>query len=114
MKRRRILEIVLIKWIDSETGDGWQESPDSLKLEENISVGYLIRQDLDIFLLAADYDPECDQFNRLMWIPRGCVTKLRVLTYIPIRTKASVSSVSASDPHSGSDSSQSNTSEGSP
>lgn len=85
--RRRLLELVVIKWIDSETEDGWGELAPAEPFSENMSVGYLVSQEPDRYVLAADYDQESDHFNRVIRIPRCCVTKLKTITYVPLRKR---------------------------
>jgi len=89
-QKRRFLELVMVSWIDSEAQVGWSECSDSLSdFQLNHSVGYLIGQDPDKYVLAADYDPEGDHFNRVMRIPRVCVKNLRTITIIPIKQNPS-------------------------
>lgn len=82
--KRRYLEMVLLRWIDSEAEVGWGEISQG-PLHKNYSIGFIIDQTLEVYVLAADYDPENDHFNRVMRIPRECVKEVRVITVIPIR-----------------------------
>lgn len=84
--KRRFLELIYIKWVDIEVDSGWDTMEDALlPLEEIHSVGYLVAQDLDTYVLAADYDPELETFNRTMKIPRSNVRRLRTVTIIPLK-----------------------------
>lgn len=77
---RRFIEIVYVRWIDSESGSGWTECGEFLApLTYCHSVGFLIHQDAEKYVLANSYDPETDSANATMTIPRVAVKKVKVL-----------------------------------
>lgn len=92
-KKRRFLELVFLMWVDSESEIGWDDPSESLRpFELNRSVGFLVDQDLDKFVIAADFDHETGHFNRRMRIPKACVRTFRQITIIPLSQKKGLAS----------------------
>jgi hypothetical protein len=80
---KKHLELVFVKWIDSESLIGWEALASfGQEFQCNLSVGFLIGEDDEKYILAADYDPECLNVNRVIRIPKSCVRKLRTVTLI--------------------------------
>lgn len=81
---KKLLELVYVTWIDSECEIGWESADAVLKpFEVNHSVGFLIAQDEEKYVLVGDFDPETRHHNRFIRIPKVCVKKFRLVTYLP-------------------------------
>jgi len=82
------LEVVHIEWIDSEAINQWSSI---LEIDQEFhvihTVGMLIHQDADRYLIAAAYEPENVEVNAAIWIPRACVRKVTPLCQLNLKTK---------------------------
>lgn len=86
--KRRYLEIVYILWVDSEAEVGWEEVPSEVPpFECNRTVGFLLSEDMEKYVVAGDYDQENDHSNRRMSIPKVAVKKFRTVTIVPLKQK---------------------------
>lgn len=82
----RILDVIHLTWIDSETVTGWSEVIDlKYTLKEIHSVGLLIHEDEEKFVVAVSYDEETDSANGIMYIPKCAVRKAETLCTIATR-----------------------------
>lgn len=75
------MKIIEVHWTDSESYLGWK-APDIIKelgTANVISVGHEVVSDKDRIILAIAYDKKNDSFCQIMIIPRGCITKIRIL-----------------------------------
>ncbi len=83
----RILKVVELRWIDSTAINEWSEIADlTHEHDEIVTVGMLIHQDRDTYLIASTYDSEQDSINAAIWIPAACVRKVRVIGTVAIKT----------------------------
>lgn len=74
------LELVHIKWIDSEVSNEWSVIGElSHSFDEIHSVGFLIDQTEQGYVLAGMWDVETCSINAIQFIPKGCVTKVTSL-----------------------------------
>lgn len=84
----RVLPVVHIEWVDSEAINRWQEVMELDHEHMTIhTVGMLIHKDADTYLIASSYDPDLDSINAAIWIPAGCVRKVRTLCRVSLKTK---------------------------
>ncbi len=76
----RALEVVNIRWVDSETLTEWTELS-GLKYESEMieTVGFLIHQDSDVYLIASTFDKTTDSINAAIWIPKSAVREVKSL-----------------------------------
>jgi hypothetical protein len=81
-------EIVHIKWVDSEVLNEWTDAK-SLKpsFDELHSIGFLIDQGPEGYLVAGMVDPETASINAIQFIPKGCVKKITPLTLLKALVK---------------------------
>lgn len=80
------LQIVHIQWVDSEAIAEWEELH-VLKHEMEVveTVGLLVHQDKDCYLVASAYDNERKAINAAIWIPKCAVKNIRDLGHIKIK-----------------------------
>lgn len=84
--KRRYLEILYVRWIDPEVLAGWTAADDiSQDFIPIHTVGYVVRSDIEQYVLALAYDPECDSFNGIIRIPKTAVQKVRSVTIQPLK-----------------------------
>lgn len=79
----RYFEVVHLIWKDSSASIGWDGLKDlDKKLENTHTVGLLLHQDGDMYVIASSYDPSTDTSNARMVIPRAAVVEVRALCTI--------------------------------
>lgn len=77
------LKVVHIAWIDSEAINEWHRLDEvDHDLKEIHSVGFLVHEDESKYLLALSYALDVESINAAMWIPKGCVTRVKKLCTI--------------------------------
>lgn len=82
----RLIRIVHVSWVDSETIAEWHGLGDlSHELGEIQTVGMLIHQDKECYLIASTYDGTTDSINAAIYIPRECVRTVRPLGTVKIK-----------------------------
>jgi hypothetical protein len=85
--RVRVIEVMHLIWIDSESTNEWTEVSNlNSKLTEIHSVGFLVHQDKERYVLAVSYDSDNDAANGIMYIPKKAVKKVRPLCAIKTTT----------------------------
>jgi hypothetical protein len=78
-------ELVHIKWIDSEMMNEWVDVATLNKTFSEIhSIGLLIDQNEQGYILAGSYDPENNSINAVQFIPRQCVSKINPLSLLKV------------------------------
>lgn len=77
----KIIEVVHLIWVDSQTTSAWTKRKyfRRIPLDEIHSVGLLIHQDKEKYVLAISYDSVSNKANAVMEIPARCVRKVRPL-----------------------------------
>lgn len=78
--RLRILRVVSVLWLDSETQVGWNDQSHYIsELGLIYTLGYLIHSDKNQMVIASSFDAENDHFNSVIKIPRNCIEKVEEL-----------------------------------
>lgn len=81
----RSLDVVEVRWLDSETHGDWTSLTDfTVMLEEVVTVGLLMRSASDAYVIATSYDAATDSFNAAITIPACAVCSLRRLGSVEI------------------------------
>lgn len=81
----KIIEVVHLVWIDSQTTGEWTKRKHFRRpLDEIHSVGLLLHQDKEKYVLAVSWDPTTKRQNATMEIPANCVKKVRPLGAIKV------------------------------
>lgn len=77
MSRLRIIQIVSVEWIDSESFTGW-DNADAFteEFQSNFTCGYLIHTSKTQVVIANSFDPMNDHFNCVIKIPIKQVVKI--------------------------------------
>lgn len=72
---------VWIEWIDSMHTAGWADRDlcESKKLSNCKTLGWLIKETKDIFIIGLSFDNQTDSFGQLLTIPKVAVKKVRKL-----------------------------------
>lgn len=71
-------QLVEITWVDAETGHGWEEHEElDTTLPIAITVGFLIRETEDAYLVASTYSEAST--NARIKIPKGMVKSCQFL-----------------------------------
>lgn len=83
----KYLKIVYVEWIDSTTEVGW-DSETKDKIETTISVGILIKETEDAYVIANSYDPDTQENNGRIYIPHFAIKKARTLCQIQMKTNS--------------------------
>lgn len=81
----RTVEVVHVKWIDSEAFNDWcpiTEMPNTFTTIHTI--GMLIHQSSDMYLISSTYDVEVDSINASIAIPAKCVLSLYTITSVDL------------------------------
>lgn len=77
------LTVVHLTWIDSESINEWCELEElNYSFSEVHSVGILIFEDEEKFILSVSYDAASDSANGIMLIPKAAVRKVETLCTI--------------------------------
>jgi hypothetical protein len=72
------MKIVSLAWVDSETNDGWTPVDETTaKIGQTYTVGFLVRESADMFLIAHSFDPATNSVNGLISIPKLVVYDLK-------------------------------------
>ena len=70
--------LVEVLWIDAETTHGWEESKEAdIILPEATTVGFLIRETEDAYLIASTYSDTSS--NGRIKIPKGMAKSYKVI-----------------------------------
>lgn len=81
----KCMEVVHLIWVDSESSNEWTAIDDlNEPLTEIHSVGMLIHQDDERYVLAVSYDPDTMSGNGIMYIPRAAVKKITPVCAIKV------------------------------
>lgn len=81
-KKRIVLEhpIVLIRWTDAESIDGWTEGHLlDCGVAEIHSVGFLLQEDSQAVTLALNHDTKNRSYSCVMKIPIGMIIEQRIV-----------------------------------
>jgi hypothetical protein len=77
------VKIVLIKWKDIKSDDGWHQAEDLDRFihEDNTvsQVGFLYEQDEEQIILLDSYFLDKELFGGVHKIPRGCIISIQEL-----------------------------------
>lgn len=79
----RTLEVVHLTWVDSEALNSWTSVTDireELKLIHTI--GMLIHQGHEMYIVSSTYDPDSDHINAAIFIPVKCVRSVKTLSVV--------------------------------
>lgn len=81
----KVLEVIHCVWIDSESDNSWRplEELDEAMTEIH-SVGFLVHQDFERYVLAVSFDPDTQSANGIMHIPRAAVKKVKPVCAIKV------------------------------
>lgn len=73
--------LVIIAWADHASQDAWQSQDEAKKetLQEIRSVGWLIKEDDEVYTLVADHDANYVEVARTMVIGKGLVRAMKTL-----------------------------------
>lgn len=83
-----ILEVVYITWMDSQASNTWEKISEIEKKFDTIhSVGFLVHQDEEMYLLAVSVDPGSELVNAYMQIPAKCVLKVKPMGVLKLDGK---------------------------
>lgn len=83
----KTLVVYHVTWIDSEAINTWHELFElSNDLEEIHTVGILVHEDEQKYLLALSYAPDVESINAAMWIPKGSVKRVKKLCTIKMKS----------------------------
>jgi hypothetical protein len=81
------MKIFLIAWLDAASGDGWEELNETSPSEHlTYTIGFLVAETKNFYVLAATYDPDTKSTNARMSIPKGMVKEKREIK-CKIKTK---------------------------
>lgn len=80
-------KVVWISWLDSSAHHGWDAYERLEGMPETYTSGILVEECEDHFAIAHSYDPDSNEFNGLIRIPRAAVIKARTLCTIQMMTK---------------------------
>ncbi len=77
------MKVVHVTWLDSEAFSEWLEV-DSMShgMDTVHTVGFLIFETPDAYLIASSFDHGTKSVNAGIWIPRVCVVGFEILTDI--------------------------------
>lgn len=79
----RVMDVIHLTWIDSESLNEWTAKSDLLDpFTEMHSVGLLVNENDERYVLAVSYDPDGESANAIMYIPKRAVRKVRRLCTI--------------------------------
>jgi len=79
------MKVVHVIWKDSTASNEWTEIDEvGHELDTTNSVGFLISDDGDFFLLALSYDRETDSINCYKKIPKVAVVAIKTIAYVSI------------------------------
>jgi hypothetical protein len=71
------MKIIYLRWLDSATGEGWQNKPNGKSGLDHIeSVGYLIYEDKKEIRIASSFD-ECKHYLGVLAIPKSVILERR-------------------------------------
>lgn len=73
-------KIVYLEWEDPESHDAWEEwdkLPD--KLERIYSIGFIIKETKDMYVMALNVDPRNKTASCTMLIPKKLILKKRII-----------------------------------
>lgn len=72
--------IIFLEWIDAESEVGWDDVDHfSSDLNTVFTVGFLVYEDKQKYVVATSYDPINEHYNCVIKIPRAWVVKKRIL-----------------------------------
>lgn len=72
--------LVEVLWDDAVTEIGWRSPPDALVPQLAVTVGFLVKETPDHFLIASTHDGE--DFNATIQIPKKMIVKWKTLRKI--------------------------------
>lgn len=70
-------KLVRVDWTDAFAGSGWTakfEPPTEVQ-----TAGFLAFEEVDYIVVCTSWDPDTEQYNACMIIPRVCVTSMKEL-----------------------------------
>lgn len=76
------LKIVAITWIDSHAYHGWQSLLEINEINEMCyTIGFLVKETSKSTTVASSYDPENNNFNGVISIPREAIKSKRLVKH---------------------------------
>lgn len=84
--RLRIHQVVLVEWIDADVNNSWiaKEEIDH-EFIPNVTIGFLLHQDKNQYVISSTYDPEGEYYNATIRIPSAWVIRVETISTMGFR-----------------------------